>query len=217
MRALDLCQACESELLKPWNHCHHCGLPTAVKTAYCGHCLQTPHAFDRCIPLAPYAHPIDHLITEFKHQGRMANGKVLGELLAHHIRHSYVDAPLPPLILPVPLHWRRQWRRGFNQAWYLSQVISRVLEIPVTGNLLQRVKATPSQQQLDRRQRQGNLRHTFRLRREPACEHVALVDDVVTTGSTTDAVSAMLKASGVVTVDIWCLARTPETSARRGI
>ena len=213
-RPVDICAPCEGDLLSPWPRCQHCGLPSNRDTSHCGQCLADAFRFRRCIPLCLYHHPIDQLITEFKHQGQLANGKVLGQLLAQVLAQAYRGSSLPEVILPVPLHWRRQWRRGFNQAHYLAGVVGKQLDIPVRGDILRRSRATPSQQGMDRRQRQRNLSSAFEVQRAGGYRHIALIDDVVTTGSTANILSGCLMDAGVGQVDVWCLARTP--CSRRG-
>ncbi len=208
-RNMDLCVACDAELSNPWPHCRHCGLPGASDTEFCGHCARGRFSFNCCIALAPYQQPIDSLITRFKYQRRMAAGKVLAQLLVRRLRQHYQHDDWPEALIPVPLHWRRQWQRGFNQAHYLAAVLSTELDIPLQASCLVRSKATPSQQGMDRRQRRQNLRHAFDVIEPPAHSHIALIDDVVTTGTTANLLCEQLLKQGATRVDVWCLARTP--------
>ena len=113
----------------------------------------------------------------------------------------------PEVLLPVPLHWWRQWQRGYNQSALIGRTLSRELGIPMDENLLKRCKATPPQSRLDRRTRKKNLRNAFSLN-EHHYRHVALLDDVVTTGATAEAITRALMRSGVETVEIWAICRT---------
>ncbi len=115
----------------------------------------------------------------------------------------------PDLIVPVPLHWRRRFIRGFNQSQWLANYLGRQLNISVDNKLLMRIRNTPPQQQLRRKQRQKNLKGAFQVKRPVEGQHIALIDDVVTTGSTVSELSRLLKKAGASRVDIWCLARTP--------
>jgi ComF family protein len=118
-----------------------------------------------------------------------------------------------PLMIPVPLHWRRRLWRGYNQSSMLAHAIQyhQGEEVKVADNLVIRHQATPSQQGLSRAQRQRNLRHAFQLKGSPAPAHVAIVDDVVTTGSTVQQICQLLLETGVECIDIYCLCRTPAT------
>lgn len=166
-------------------------------------------SFNCCIALAIYQAPVDRLIQRFKYQRRMAIAKVLARLLAHRLRRHYQHNQRPEIVLPVPLHWRRQWRRGFNQAHFLAAQLSRELDIPMQPDCLQRSQATPPQQGMQRRQRLRNLSHAFNVMTTPRGRHIALVDDVVTTGATANLLSRLLLEHGAERVDVWCLARTP--------
>jgi ComF family protein len=138
----------------------------------------------------------------------MAAGKVLAQLLARRLRRHYQDDAWPETLIPVPLHWRRQWQRGFNQAHYLAAVLATELDIPLQAACLSRSVATPSQQGMNRRQRRQNLRHAFEVIEPPTHGHIALIDDVVTTGTTANLLCKQLLKQGATRVDVWCLART---------
>lgn len=207
-----LCDGCLLDL--PWigSACPQCGLP-APGDDLCGRCLSQPPAFDRCITPLQYRFPLPSLIGRFKQQRRLAYGAALAQLLANHLLQSVPRDELPELILPVPLHWWRRLRRGFNQAELIADDCSRVLDIAVDTRLLRRLHSTPPQQSLGRQDRQHNLRDVFAIapqqRNVIPARHIALVDDVVTTMSTCDALARLLKQHGVVRVDVWALARTP--------
>ncbi|EXF43570.1 phosphoribosyl transferase [Pseudomonas sp. BAY1663] len=156
---------------------------------------------------------MDALITRFKHQARWPFGRLLGERLAHHLEHAFADGlPRPDALLPVPLARRRLRQRGFNQARMLADWLGRGLAIPVEADTLQRLVDTPPQQQLDAATRRRNLRQAFALSATARVEdrHLALVDDVLTTGATAEALARLLKRAGAARVDVYCLARTPK-------
>ena len=211
-RPLDLCEVCEAELPLNQPACQCCALPmnaigsTLINNATCGKCIANPPAFTHCIAPLRYEFPINKLINGFKHHAQFSRGTVLAELLLCELTSQEI---LPELILPVPLHWRRQFTRGFNQAQWLSHYLGQRLAIPVDTRLLSRQKYTPAQQGLPRKQRLKNLKGAFRLNNDIKGKHIALVDDVVTTGSTTAELSQLLRKAGAKEVEIWCLARTP--------
>jgi ComF family protein len=213
-RLQPLCEGCRLDL--PWTGiiCPRCGLPTSDGNC-CGRCLSHPPAFDRCIAPLQYRFPLPSLIGRFKHQRRPAYGAALAQLLVTHLQQTLPGVEMPELIVPVPLHWWRRLRRGFNQAELIARDCGQALGIAVDTRLLRRVRATPPQQSLGRLDREHNLRNVFdiapRRRHDQPPRHVALVDDVVTTMSTCDALARLLKQHGIGRVDVWALARTPRS------
>ncbi|UTW44154.1 ComF family protein [bacterium SCSIO 12696] len=207
---LPLCHPCQMEL--PWlhHHCQQCALPLIQndKEQLCGECLSSTPPWQQCIAAFEYQPPISQLISHYKHSANFAAGRVLATLLHTKITLS-LDGALPQLILPVPLHWRRQLSRGFNQSYDLARQLSARLGIACNYRYLRKHHHTPPQQGLPRKQRQKNLKGQFSVAKPVTDLHIALVDDVVTTGSTARAVASLLVASGAARVDLWCVARTP--------
>lgn len=208
-----LCSACEADL--PWldARCTVCAVPLPVRGLVCGECLKRPPAYDHVEVPWRFAFPVDTLITRFKHQAHWPFGRLLGERLAHHLHHAYADGlSRPDLLLPVPLARRRLRQRGFNQAQMLARWLSRELAIALDDRTLERLLDTPPQQQLDAATRRRNLRQAFALRpgSDVCGRHLALVDDVLTTGATAEALARLLKRAGAARVDVYCLARTPK-------
>ncbi|MDP2747533.1 ComF family protein [Pseudomonas sp.] len=211
--ALAICTSCEAEL--PWlgGHCQVCALPLPSHGLVCGACLKKPPSFSKVEVPWRYAFPIDSLITRFKHQAKWPLGRLLGELLSQHLQHAFDEGlPRPDLLLPVPLADKRQRQRGFNQAGLLAEWLSASLQLPLQAHWLQRVVDTPAQQQLDAATRKRNLRKAFALAPGSVVSglHVALVDDVLTTGATAESLARLLNKAGTARVDVYCLARTPK-------
>ena len=211
--ALPLCTSCEADL--PWlaEQCAVCALPLPDAGLTCGACLRRPPAFSRVEAPWRYAFPLDSLITRFKHQARWPLGRLLAELLARHLQHAFADGlPRPQRLVPVPLARRRERQRGFNQAAMLARWLGGALQVPVDERLLLRTLDTPAQQGLDARARQRNLRRAFAVdaRAELAGAHLALIDDVLTTGATAQTLARLLRRAGAARVDVYCLARTPK-------
>lgn len=209
-----LCRACKADL--PWIHsaCRGCGLPlpTAADRLHCGECLENPSPFQQVIAPFSYAPPLRQWITGFKHHNRLLSGQVLGALLLETLQEHYLDTPLPELILPVPLHWQRLLWRGYNQSVELGKSLSQALGIPCRQDLLKRQRKTPSQQGLNRPQRLRNLQQAFAVSGTLPCTRVALLDDVITTGATAQAIAQVLQAHGASEIHLWAIARTPHRS-----
>lgn len=146
-----------------------------------------------------YQAPINFFITQLKFHEQLAYAHWLGKWFIE----TY-QGPVPQAILPVPLHIQRLGGRGFNQALQIAEPIARHFKIPVLRDLVVRHKNTQAQTELSPKAREKNLKNAFALQGLSAYEHIAIFDDVVTTGSTVEAVKACLKG---VKVDFWSLAR----------
>ena len=209
---LPLCPGCDDDL--PWlaAHCTTCALPLPSPGLACGQCLRRAPAFHRVETPLRYAFPADALITRFKHQSNAPLGRLLGQLLARHLQHAFEDGlPRPDRLVPVPLSPQRERQRGFNQAALLADWLADPLGLPVDNRLLRRIQDTPAQQGLDAAARKRNLRHAFALAAGVDLEgqHLAVVDDVLTTGATAERIARLLRRAGARRVDVYCLARTP--------
>jgi ComF family protein len=170
----------------------------------CGRCLSHPPAFDQTY--APFVHQgaIRHLVGSLKFGSCYKNARLLGLLLAEHVKQT---ADRPELILPVPLHKARYRSRGFNQAIEIARTVANELNLPLDLNSCIRHRDTPHQTQLSAQKRRKNLKHAFSLIKPLQVRHVAILDDVMTTGSTVHELAALLKKSGVTQVDVWVCAR----------
>lgn len=201
---IDLCAPCRASL--PWNEgaCRRCGLPLADEGEFCGACRLRPPPFTRVQCPLRYAFPVDRLVPRFKFHGDLAAGAVLATLM-----HWGLDpSDRPQALVPVPLHRGRLRERGYDQALELARALARLGGPPVHAGALRRLRATAAQSRLGARARRGNLRGAFEL--QPAHglpAHVALVDDVMTTGETLAECAGVLLAAGVRRVDAWCIAR----------
>lgn len=205
--AFDLCDACRSALPRLENPCQGCGTPLS-SGHHCGRCLERPPPIDAVrIPFL-YAQPVISLIRALKFQHRLQAGPVLGMLLAQHLRSAGVR--MPQRIVPVPLHPRRQRLRGFNQSLQIARTLSAQLHVPVAPTLARRSKATAAQSSLQSvRERRLNVRGAFSLdtKSVAAFRHVAIVDDVVTTGATVFSLAGALRRAGVNEIQLWSIAR----------
>jgi ComF family protein len=164
-----------------------------------------PVDFDAIVAPYEYRFPVDRLVQRFKYAGDLAVGKWLATQLAAHA----CGFPGPQLLVPMPITAARLRQRGFNQAVEIARVVSRRVRVPTCARLLERTRDAPPQSGLGRRARRANLRDAFACRQPLGVRHVALVDDVITTGATADAAARVLKRAGAERVDVWTLARTP--------
>lgn len=202
----DLCMHCRNELPLILQRCLQCGIPLS-HDGLCGDCLLCSPRYSQCIAPLRFEAPISHLLSAFKYQGNFNYGRVLSQILADQLpaeNTQHVAA-----LIPVPLHWRRRWQRGFNQTEIIADELSRRLKIPVQTRWLKKIRGGTSQQLLDADARKKNLLGAFNCSRNLTGMHVALVDDVVTTGATANVISEILLQHGAASVQVWAIARTP--------
>lgn len=200
----DLCTACADSLPRNRPACPRCGLslPFASREA-CGRCQKRPPAFAATYALFRYEEPVRSLIHGLKFGDRYATARLLGQLLGEALTEL---AEQPQCIVPVPLHADRYSERGYNQAIEIGRYVSRRLQIPLDLHSCTRSLATRPQAELPAEKRAGNLKNAFRVAQAP-CAHVAILDDVVTTGATVNELAKALRKAGVQRVDVWALAR----------
>lgn len=201
----DLCSACYEAL--PWlsSACPRCANPLpATGGLLCGQCQQAPPVFTNSLALFRYEPPLDRLIQDLKFHGQLRYARLLGTLMAEHLGQL---SQLPDCIIPVPLHRRRLRERGFNQALELARPIARQLDINIDTRHCQRVRYTHGQADLPLARRQANVRRAFRVDRQPGWRHVAIIDDVMTSGQTVNALARAIQQAGVETISVWCCCR----------
>ena len=203
-----VCGPCEASLPRLGACCIGCAVPLAFD-GWCGACQRRPPRFDAATCVFEYRFPVDRLVHRFKYSGDLALGRWLAMQLAARVR----SAPRPDLIVAVPLMPSRLRVRGFNQALELAKVVARSLDVRVGVDAVVRTRDTQPQPGLRRRQRRANLRGAFRCGMRLSGEHVAVVDDVITTGATADALAAALLAAGAGHASVWAVARTPDPAA----
>lgn len=205
---LDLCAACYRELPRNRRCCPRCAEPIPQAGLLCARCLNREPSFDRVCAPWHYAPPMDWLVQELKFSGRLASGRLLGQLLAHWLRRHGATADL---LIPMPLHAARLRERGFNQAAELARPVAALLGIPLDRGVLRRNRATAAQSSLPLGERMKNVRRAFHCQRRLDGLRVAVIDDVVTTGSTAESVSATLKTAGAAEVQLWVVCRAART------
>ena len=208
----NLCPPCQADLPRPGHCCRRCGLPLpGAGDPLCASCLKQPPPWDRVTTALEYRFPVDALVQRFKFNRSLACGDVLARELARAVGLVVDAARHPCAIVPVPLHRSRHVSRTFNQSDLLARFVGKQMNIPVNNLLLSRVIKTHAQSGLDAKSRQKNTRGAFHchFHRARGIGHVALLDDVMTTGATLNACTRELKRAGIGEVSIWVAARAP--------
>lgn len=207
-RELDLCIECER--LLPWlkNCCKYCAASLPSTQSICGACLKKPLPFHKLYVLFSYTEIIKKMITGLKFQQQLVFAHILGTLLAEKISAYYQNEKLPDLLIPVPLHKKRLYERGFNQVIEIARPISKKLNISIGYKSCKRVINTVAQSELPANQRSNNVKNAFVAHKQLAYQYIALLDDVITTGHTLTEISRALYDVGVKRIDVWCCART---------
>jgi ComF family protein len=203
-----VCEDCVALFAQPVHRCQQCALPLPAGMPRCGACISTPPAWDAALAAVPYAYPWSGLVVDFKFQERPAWAATLATLL-----HSapWVEPALEAadLVLPLPLSRQRLQSRGFNQAHELAK---RLAPHKLRTDLLLRVKDTPPQSSLPRKERLRSVQGAFAVEplRQPELrnQRVVLVDDVMTSGASLHAASTVLRTAGVVHITVLVFART---------
>lgn len=206
----DLCAGCAADMPRIGHCCTVCALPLAGRDGRCGGCQHRPPPYDRCTAVFRYETPLPALVGGMKFRARLNLVRLLGDLVADALlleRESPRWAT-PDAIVPVPLHPRRLRQRGYNQALEMARVVGRRLAIRVDARTCWRTRATLAQSELDERRRLTNIRGAFAAT-APLPTHVAILDDVVTTGATVSELARVLRRSGCERIEVWALARTP--------
>lgn len=205
-----ICSHCAKALPKVPPCCPCCGLSAEYTQAPCGRCLQNPPNWDYLLFITDYQEPLNRLIHQLKFSAATALAPALARLILLKVLASIRAGHThkPDMIVSVPLHSRRAWRRGFNQSALLAIPLARWLGCQYKGKAIRRVRPTLAQHHLNARMRRSNLKGAFRVDFPVTGRHMAIVDDVVTTGSTVAEIAQLLKKQGAATVQVWCLCRT---------
>lgn len=203
-----VCAGCRAGL--PWNRiaCPVCALPLRSADAHvCAHCAADPPHFDTTLAAFRYEAPIAQAIAGLKYHAQFRQSRWLGAELARLAANR--PTPLPDLLIPVPLHPSRLRSRGYNQALELARGITRWLAIEIDWKSAVRVRATADQIGKQARERRREVRKAFAVGPKVAGRHVALIDDVMTTGSTVDDLARAARDAGAARIEVWVAARVP--------
>lgn len=218
-----LCRRCldllKSEEIDRNLCCARCALPLYAPAnaalRICPACTSEPPAYSRCVAANRYAPLTARLLNGLKHRGQRHNASALAMLLTASLQRGAVGEHAVDLLLPVPLHRSRLRQRGFNQAVEIARPLSASLSIPMLASACTRRQQTTAQQGLGRAQRARNLGAAFHCDARVCGRRVAIIDDVMTTGSTANAVARSAILAGASDCEVWCVARTPAPGTGR--
>jgi len=203
-----ICKECHKQLNYLINRCQQCALPLPESTEIniCGQCQNQPPYFDQSFSLYNYDTPVKQLISGLKFQKKLNLARLFGTLLGEAIQQTNRH-DLPNCIAPVPLSNKRMKNRGYNQSIEIARPVSKLLSIPLSCNLFKRVRHSPPQSSLNLKSRQKNVCNAFTINEKRLPKHIAIIDDVMTTGATSNELARILKKEGVEKVEIWSIAR----------
>jgi ComF family protein len=206
-----LCAGCAADLPRLCGPlCPVCATPIAAPAPACGSCLKASPAFDATLAPLRYTYPIDGLVRNLKYRCRLASADFFAQAM---LAATQPARPVGALIVPVPLSAGRLRERGFNQALEIARPLARALHLPLDATSLVRPRETLPQSSLPWRARKGNVRHAFACTRDLTGASVIIVDDVMTTGATLDAVARTLKDHGAAHVTNWIATRALKSAA----
>jgi ComF family protein len=199
-----ICNACLKDLPYQTSACLNCAT-SLDEVGICPECKQNPPPYTHTQALFSYTYPIDKLIKLAKFHQNLTILKLLGKLMAQHLSME----PRPDVLIPVPLHSKRLRQRGYNQSLVLAKMIAKESGIPINTRVCKRSKYTRAQTSLlDAQQRYENLANAFKIKKIPSTwQHIVLIDDVMTTGTTVTQLALAFKAAGISQIDVWCCAR----------
>lgn len=220
-----ICPPCLASLQRPdsGQHCIQCGseFPASIiykqkMDSHCGSCLTTTPPFDSTLFPFYYTDPLASLIQQFKFNGDLILSHWFAQSIVEQLLLERRAKPLPDCLIPVPLHLDRLRHRGYNQSTILAKHIGTQLNIPVYKHAIIRQRDTPKQSGLNKQQRKRNLRGAFFLTKNTRAllqgRHIAIVDDVITTGSTLLAVSNVLNRVKPAHISLLAIAKTKHNS-----
>lgn len=199
-----ICDTCYCTLPVSKNNCKQCGITTPESETVCTQCTINPPPFDYTFCLFNYEEPISSFITQLKFNCNLIMAKLFSQYWIDYFQNQ---KDMPELIIPVPLHYKRLKERGFNQALEIAKPIGNYFNIPIDTRICIKLKNTAPQSSLSAAKRRNNLKNAFGLSYSIDQQHVAILDDVMTTGNTASEIALLLKKVGVARVDVWCCAR----------
>ena len=212
--ATSICTQCEADFFAAETaRCERCAIcvPDGQTGAprICGRCLANGPHFDATTTLADYVSPVDGMVIALKFTARLDLAQFFGRLLASRLSSAMPPATDDAVVIPVPLAFERARQRGFNQSHHIARAFAIATHRRLIVDRLLRIRHTPPQQSLALKERRRNVRGAFAVEGSLSGQHVFVVDDVMTTGSTLDEVARVLKQAGAAQVHNLVVARTP--------
>lgn len=199
-----VCQKCQFHFVKLGPACPTCATPLLCDDiAQCGACMRHPPALDSVITHYRYTEPLRTIIHHFKFKQELYLAPFLAQLILQTLPQQFQT----DCILPVPIHIKRLRERGFNQTLLLAKPLASYLKCPIKPRLCKKRIHTPTQASLKKQQRIKNLHKVYQVIPN-TYQHVTLIDDLITTGSTANEIARALKKSGVKEVHLICCAKT---------
>lgn len=196
-RGQKVCKECRKKL-NPINgeRCFRCSRPLDdAKQEYCRTCRNKSYHYDQGIGIFTYGTVLKQSLIKLKYENRQEYGRFYGEFAAVYagkqIKQWKID-----VLMPIPLHWKKMEKRGYNQAEIIAKAAGKKLDIPVDTKCLRRVVNTKPQKDLSETERKQNLKDAFAVRKKTEYKRILLVDDIYTTGATVDAAAKVLKKAG---------------------
>ena len=200
------CDACWRSLPRIVRACRHCACEVA-EGDICGSCLTRPLSMGIAAVPFVYRDETLRLVSALKFQNNFRSARTLAYGIVQQVQAIYDQDQYPDAVVPTPLSWQRHVVRGYNQTERLAKEVGKALNIPVVSHLSR--KHGPTQHGNTKTARKSLPISTFKFRRSPP-KHIALIDDVITTGTTMSVMAKVCLRAGVHRVDLWAACRTPE-------
>jgi ComF family protein len=198
------CQCCWAEFKPVNNACLRCGLPNHASGDICPVCLHSPPPWQRMLAPLVYSGYMRDEIHRFKYSYQLE----IAQTLLERLHAGFKSEKQIEALIPVPLHKSRVLQRGFNQSEEIARILSAYLNIPVDRYCVKRIRETQPQTGLSPSKRRNNIRRAFEYTPDKPYQSLAIIDDVITSGSTMSEICRILRRKGVKHIEVWSLART---------
>jgi ComF family protein len=197
-----ICTDCLNDLPHHTASCPQCGL-LSFEGQLCGACIASPPDFDLTKAVFTYTYPISQVLQQYKYNQQLFLAETFAELILHNLQAKNID-----LIIPMPLHPSRLQERGFNQSLEIARCIGKHLNVAINSQAVSRIKHSPPQASLPFKERVKNMKGAFTCHEDLSGLRIALIDDVMTTGASLNALAKAVKSKGAAHVECWLIART---------
>jgi len=208
-RNIDICQYCQDTMPQITQACQLCARPLPNINTTCGHCLKQPPQFDQAWSAYLYQAPISQLIKQYKFQRKYSFGATLSQLMIQALEKAIQNRglTLPDIIIPMPQHWRRTLQRGYNPSMQISHAIAKHFDLLHLPDHVIRHRHTAYQNTQNAIQRKKNVHKCFKIVQDIPKGRVVILDDLLTSGASANALTECLKEKCVDRISVWSLAR----------